>query len=144
MTGLFQRTLEVLKPTGAIVLVMESYFDESGDLEVAPGVFCISGYFVTPHHAKLMDAAWEKVLKDHNLPYFHMVDCAHEPPAGPFAGMPKEERIEIVKNLIALIKEHTAEGFSIFARSDEYTGPEAPRTFIRLRRKRAPMRSACL
>ena len=54
-------------------------------------------------------------LEEHGLPYFHMVDCAHG--VGVFAGKPVEERSEIVRKLIGLIKGFTLEGFSIFARA---------------------------
>jgi hypothetical protein len=65
-----------------------------------------------------MDAEWAAVLEAHRIPYFHMVDCAHG--TGVFAGMAVEERSEIVKKLITLIKKYTLEGFANFMSADAY------------------------
>jgi hypothetical protein len=59
------------------MLMVEGYFDESGDLDDAPGIFCVSGYFVETEAAKRMDAEWCEVLEKYQLGFFHMVDCAH-------------------------------------------------------------------
>lgn len=103
------------------MIVVEGYFDESGDLEVEPGVFCVAGYFIATEAAKLMDQEWGAVLYKHEIPYFHMVDCAHGNEI--FADMSVEERIEIVKKLIALIKKYTAEGVAFLAKADFYDPP---------------------
>jgi hypothetical protein len=103
-------------------MIIEGYFDESGDLDRDPGVFCVAGYFISTDAAKVMDGKWAAVLSEHNLPYFHMVDCAHG--NGVFDGMSVEERIEVAKKLIALIKEHTAEGVSFLAKADLYDPPQ--------------------
>ncbi len=121
--GVFRRLLEVVRPQGGLVMMLEGYYDESGDLEVAPGVFCVSGYLIESEAAKEMDRLWRGVLAEHNIPYFHMVDCAHEPPGGPFVGMEKAERSLIVRKLIELIKAHTLEGISVVARASTYKGP---------------------
>lgn len=121
----FARLLEVLHPSGGIMLIVEGYFDESGDLDVAPGIFCVSGYFMAPDAAKAMDAKWRAVLSEHgNLPYFRTVECVHEPPAGPFVGKSDDERSLIVRKLIQIIKDHTLEGISIVARATTYQGPK--------------------
>lgn len=110
----FHRLVEVLLPGGGDVVVMfEGYFDESGSFEEEPGVFCISGYFIEAEQARLMDAAWRDVLREHHIPFFHMVDCAHGAEA--FEDMEVQERIEIATKLIALIKKHTVSGFSALA-----------------------------
>jgi len=119
----FARLLEVLRPGGGTMFIVEGYFDESGDLDEAPNIFCVSGYFVAPAIAQIMDEKWRAVLVDHGIPYFHMVDCAHEPPSGVFVGKSKDERSLIVRKLIALIKDHTVEGISILARATTYQGP---------------------
>jgi hypothetical protein len=93
--------------------MFHGYFDESGNFEQSDGVFCISGYFITADSAQAMDREWRAVLNSHDIPYFHMVDCAHG--TGVFASKPKEERVEIVRELIDLIKKHTIEGFAVLA-----------------------------
>ena len=117
MTGQFQRLLEVLLPHGGGVMVMlEGYFDESGDFDESPKVFCLSGYFLTADAAQAMDTAWGEVLDRYGLPFFHMVDCAHGRP--PFAHLTRQQQIDVEKELIGLIKAHTLEGFSIVANGD--------------------------
>lgn len=96
----------------------EGYFDESGSFDEDPKVFCISGYFVSSEQARVMDDEWGRVLRDHDISYFHMVDCAHG--TGIFAGIPRDKRIEIVRSLIELIKNHTVAGFSVLAREDVF------------------------
>lgn len=103
------------------MFVLEGYFDESGDLEYDSGIFCVAGYFITADAAKLMDEEWGAVLHAHQIPYFHMVDCAHGNKV--FKDIPVEERIEILKKLIALIKKYTAEGFAFVAKADSYDPP---------------------
>ena len=50
-----------------------------------------------------------------------MVDCAHEPPSGPFVGKDKAERSEIVIKLISLIKKHTLVGLVATAVGDSFS-----------------------
>lgn len=125
MSAQFERLLEVLLPRGGKVMaIVEGYFDESGDLETAPGIFCISGYFIAEDAARAMHREWSAVLEAHSIPYFHMVDCAPTPPSGVFAGKDVAERSEIVRKFIEIIKKYTLEGFSIFAQADTYEGPK--------------------
>ena len=98
--------------------MFEGYFDESGNLDQPPGVFCVAGYFLSSDAAIRMDEAWGRVLDDHQIPYFHMVECAHG--TGVFADKSKEERIDIETELIQLIKEHTLEGFAALASRDHF------------------------
>ena len=90
--------------------LIEGYFDESSS-DTKSGLFCIAGYFLTSDAARSLDAEWDAVLREHGLPYFHMVDCAHG--AAPFHEKSKEERSLIARKLIELIKSHTAEGFAV-------------------------------
>ena len=107
-----------------MVFALEGYYDESGDFDdPASGIFVVSGYMITPTAARKMDSEWRKVLTRHDIPYFHMVDCAHEPPSGVFKGKDKLERSRIVKKLIGLIKTYTLEGISLIARASTYQGP---------------------
>lgn len=98
--------------------MIEGYFDESGDFDEEPKVFCISGYYLVSEAAKEMHEKWGEVLARHNIPYFHMVDCAHGTDA--FAGMEKDERTEIVKEFIDLIKKYTLAGVSVIVREEDF------------------------
>lgn len=97
-------------------MLTEGYFDESGDFEAAPNIFCLAGYYIESGAAKVMDEKWDEVLRTHNIPYFHMVDCAHG--SEPFAKMEKAERSEIARKMIELIKGHTMDGFAVVTRKD--------------------------
>jgi hypothetical protein len=115
----FQRHVEVLLPDGGNIVVMfEGYFDESGSFEEGPGVFCIAGYHIEAEQARLMDAAWRQVLREHDIPFFHMVDCAHRAEA--FKAKDVAECIDIETKLIALIKKHTIAGFSALANVNNF------------------------
>lgn len=103
--------------------IIEGYFDESGDLEAQPGVFCVAGYFIATDAAIAMDREWGEVLDAYNLPFFHMVDCAHGNEN--FANLTLAERIELVSKLIALIKKYTAEGIAFITRASSYDPPES-------------------
>ena len=121
--GHFTRSLEVLLPKGGGVVVMvEGYFDESGDFDEDPKVFCIAGYFIGEQQAREMDAAWGAVLEEHDLPYFHMVDCAHG--NGIFKGRKKEECIAVETKLIGLIKKHTYWGFAALTKAEHFKESE--------------------
>jgi len=95
---------------GLMIPTIEGYFDESGDLDEPPHIFCVSGYYLTSEAAMEMDAAWREVLGRFEIPYFHMVDCAHG--SGVFSAVAKPERVKVVKELIGIIKKYTIEGFS--------------------------------
>ena len=114
------------------MVIVEGYFDESGDPDVEPGIFCLAGYFISADAAKVMDEEWGRVLAEHNIPYFHMVDCAHG--NGIFADMPLEERVEVVKQLIVLIKKYTEEGVGFLSKADSYDPPknDAPNQYTYL------------
>lgn len=99
-------------------MIVEGYFDESGDLEDQPGVFCISGYFIPPEAARAMQVEWLSMLERYQLCFFHMVDCAHGNEG--FAHLTKQDRIDVVTEAIALVKKYTLEGFSILAKEDTY------------------------
>jgi hypothetical protein len=99
-------------------MIVEGYFDESGDLDVQPGIFCISGYFIAPDAARAMHADWVVMLEKYQLGFFHMVDCAHGNEG--FAHLTNQERIDSVTECIALIKKYVLEGFSVFANGASY------------------------
>jgi hypothetical protein len=90
--------------------MLQGYFDESGGFDQEPKIFGLSGYLIDSEAAVVMDAEWGRVLNEYDIPYFHMVDCAHG--AGIFSGMTKATRSQIVEKFIGLIKKNTLQGFS--------------------------------
>lgn len=110
-------------------MMFEGYFDESGDFDDHPGIFCVAGYFITADDAKIMDEKWGAALNKYGVPYFHMVDCAHGNP--PFKDVSIDDRIELVKELIALIKQYTQSGFALLAEAASYDPPpnDAPNIY---------------
>lgn len=117
------RLLDICLPRGGYALVLlEAYFDESGDLEDT-GNFCVSGYLIDSEAAKIMENKWWQVLNNHGVEYFHAKECIPEPPTGPCKGIDKQTRADMVAELIDLVKEHTMAGASFVARK-EYFNPE--------------------
>jgi hypothetical protein len=85
----------------------EAYLDESGT-DTRSDVFVVAGYIVRSDAALIMDARWREVLAEYTIPYFHMVDCAHG--GGIFKRFSKDERSEIAKKFIEIIREHVTLG----------------------------------
>ena len=124
----FDRFEEVLLPHGGMVAVLvEAYFDESAGLASAVqpdgtqakcAILCVAGYLIESGRRKLFDQDWNEVLRWKDLPYFHMVDCAHG--NGPFANLTKPDRIQVAARMIAAIKRHTIKGFAITVNVAQY------------------------
>jgi hypothetical protein len=87
----------------------KAYFDESGD--GGHPLFCMAGYLMEKSAAARLDAGWIAVLQKYNLPYFRMSACANG--AEPFDKLTMDQRIECEKEVIALIKAHTALGIAV-------------------------------
>jgi hypothetical protein len=87
-----------------------AYFDESGN-DGHSDAFVIGGYLMRSEDAKELDAKWRGVLTKYNLEKFHMVDCAHSNEE--YVGIPVERRIDLVKDLIGLVHNHTVFGLCI-------------------------------
>lgn len=106
---LTERFLDVLLPSrgGYTLQLVESYFDESE----SHGVLCVAGYLFEKGACVELSAQWGNVLSDHDLDYFHMVDCAHN--TGQFKGKSKAECIEIQTKLINLIKQYAIRGYTV-------------------------------
>lgn len=94
----------------------EGYFDESGDLESEPRIFCISGYFFTKPNAEEMDRRWAKALSDYKLP------CVHGRRV--FKHLSKEDRDRLQRQLIRLIKHYAGPGFSYVFYANRFTPSE--------------------
>jgi hypothetical protein len=117
----FQRLVDVLlREGGYVVALWEAYFDESGD-DGRTTEFVVGGYIMTSARAKTMDAGWRDMLRRYGIEAFHMVDCAHG--SEEFAGWPKECRISIAAEAIALINLFTSDGVCFLTNSTKMKIP---------------------
>lgn len=108
--GFVQRLLDVTSPSegGDILVLYESYFDETGDDGGFP-IVAVGGYITRPDEARSLEREWAGVLAKYDLPFFHMVDCAHGTEL--FKGWRIEKRIEIQTALMEIIKARVEAGF---------------------------------
>ncbi|HWA02650.1 MAG TPA: DUF3800 domain-containing protein [Rhizomicrobium sp.] len=99
----------LLRSGGRLVALIEAYFDESGSHE-GSSILCVAGYVIEKQNAQRLSEEWSAVLSEYDLPYFHMVDCAHG--NGVFKGMSKPHRIMVAARMIGIIKRSAALGFA--------------------------------
>jgi hypothetical protein len=100
------------------LVLLEAYFDESGDLE-STGNFCIAGYLFKKEYALQMEGEWRAVLDRYGVEYFHSKECI--PGAtGPCKHLCKSKRAQMVIELIDLIDKYAGEGFGFVARKQFY------------------------
>lgn len=112
------RLMEILAPgENDLVAFLEAYFDESGSHDGSPGL-SVAGYLFDKESCQLLDAEWKAVLDKFNLPYFHMVDCAHG--NYPFDSLSKEERIDCEIHLIHIIRKRMIKGMVCTVNTNEY------------------------
>jgi hypothetical protein len=86
---------------------VECYFDESGTGNEAVNL-CVAGYIIEKEQALILNERWNKVLEEYGLPFFHMVDCAHN--AWPFDHLTKNQCVQVQMKMMKLIKQHTING----------------------------------
>lgn len=115
----FESVIESLyRGPGYVVQIVHAFFDESGTHAGSP-VLCVAGYVFSKRNARLLSREWEKVLRQFDLPYFHMVDCAHG--NGVFARLTMGERIAVQTRLIDSLKQHAAYGFGVSIDTKAYS-----------------------
>lgn len=107
---LFERLLLMMLPAGGYVMgLVEVYFDESQSDEEQ--ILCLAGYVFRKERAIELQSKWESVLKEYDVPIFHMVDCAHG--TKNFANLSKNKRVALQIKLFDLLKEHMECGFAV-------------------------------
>lgn len=99
--------------------LIEAYFDES-EPKIGRRVFAIAGYLMWPDQARAMEAEWGDALDRFGIKCFHMADCAADPGNGEFKRSSKDQRIELVKQLIKIIKNRTQRGICILTNPSSY------------------------
>jgi hypothetical protein len=100
----------LLEHGGYVVQIVHAYFDESGS-HTGSSVLCVAGYAFQKREARLLAKDWATVLRRYNLPFFHMVDCAHGNEH--FAALSRQQRIKVATSLIELVKRRAAQGFAV-------------------------------
>ncbi len=102
------RLIQLALPAGGLALnITEGYFDESA-AGTGQTIFCVGGYLVDSQAAPAMTEQWQAMLHSYGVSLFHMKDCA--PGNGQFKHLGVEDRSELVKQLINIIKEHVIAG----------------------------------
>jgi hypothetical protein len=108
--SIVSRLLNITLPKGGYAMAFaEMYFDESES--TSPKILCVAGYLFKKERCESLESLWSEILLQENLPYFHMVECAHG--NGIFEGFTKSRRIEIQTKLMDLLKSHMELGISI-------------------------------
>ena len=110
--------LRVLAPRKAhLVALIQAYFDESDSHDGAVAL-TVAGFVFTSEESLKLDEKWLSVLERYELPYFHMVDCAHG--NRPFDKLTKEQCIAVEKEMIAIIREHVLFGMAVSIPERDY------------------------
>jgi hypothetical protein len=95
-------------------LKIEVHFDESG---TDAKELTVAGYLFEATRIDEFCHLWNKQLAEHDLPYFHMVDCAHQAP--PFDKMTKDETVRLAMRMMGLIKRFSINGFVCNIQNDK-------------------------
>lgn len=119
---------------GAVMILSEVYFDESGTHDGSP-IMTIAGYLFKKNQARLFSRDWQKALDRLGLPAAHMTDCANG--NGDYVNMTLENRIFSEKLLIENTKRRTEFGLSCSVNPQmysevmgEYAQKLSPYTFL--------------
>lgn len=100
-----------------LAAIIQSFFDESyGDDNPYP--FCVAGYVFTKLKLAAFERDWRSMLRKWELPYFHMVDCAHGNP--PFDKLGRDGCINAAKDAISIIQKYAALGVGITLDPDKF------------------------
>jgi hypothetical protein len=98
----FESLLGMLFPASAGVLALISVFiDESGTHHPSP-TLSVAGYAFESKQYQNFVTDWSEILHRFKLPYFHMVDCAHQ--RGIFKGWNAKDCDDVARRLISIIK----------------------------------------
>ena len=124
--------LRVMLPSSGYAMIeCQAFFDESASHAGAP-FLCLAGYIFRKSEAIKLGHDWKKILRWKRLPYFRMSECAHG--NGPFANLTKDERIEVAKRMIGIIKTRAIQGIAVTVDNLEFVSvmaeyPQAARVY---------------
>jgi hypothetical protein len=104
-----------LPKSNFIVSFASVYIDES-DSHAGASTLCIAGFLFETDRAELLDAEWRQVLEREGMPYMRMSQFT-KGGQKPYEHLSRARRIEIQKELIAIIRRHRS--FSFLCGIDE-------------------------
>jgi hypothetical protein len=112
------RFIRVVTPCdGCLLVLAESYFDET-NTHRGDDRLCVAGYVFMKDRAEEQAARWFEMLGRWGLPYFHMVDCAHN--VGVFERLDKKECDLAAREAIQIIKDTASTGVYVTVLESEY------------------------
>lgn len=98
-------------------MLAETYFDET-NTHKGKERLCVGGYIFFEAAAKQQAIRWAELLEKWKLPFFHMVDCAHN--TGVFCHLTKGECDLAAREAIQIIKETASTGICVTVLESEY------------------------
>lgn len=93
-----------------MLALAESYFDETNTHKGAERL-CVGGYIFVKDDAEAQAMRWAALLEKWKLPYFHMVDCAHN--CGVFGHLDETECDMAAREAIQIIKDTASAGIGV-------------------------------
>lgn len=122
------RVIRVAVPkNGCLLVLAESYFDETNTHKGAERL-CVAGYVFLKDAAERQAAQWGDLLSKWRLPYFHMVDCAHN--IGVFEHLSRPECDLAARDAIAIIKSTASVGVCMTVLESDFNEIIPPMTFF--------------
>jgi hypothetical protein len=112
-------------------LVLQAFFDESGTAPEAPALI-LAGLISTRRRWKLFSSAWQALLDEWEIPYFHMTDF--EAGVGHYVGW-KDARLHQprIVALLDLVCEYCVAAVSVAVSNDDFRRIYGPNAHARLR-----------
>jgi len=107
---------QLLEDLAGNLVVLKAYFDESisGDKKL----LAIGGFLFDRTHARRLNRQWKLILKDYNLDFFHMCDCANGAP--PYDAMERGRRDRLARRLINAIHSHAELQIAVSVNVEEF------------------------
>jgi hypothetical protein len=122
------RILRVVLSFNECALVLaESYFDET-NTHSADKRLCVGGYVFLSDAAEEQARRWLANNERWGLPYFHMVECAHN--TGIYAHLTEEECDLAAREAIKIIKETASQGVCVTVLAADYDELMPPLNFL--------------
>jgi Protein of unknown function (DUF3800) len=107
----------VIADGGALLVLAESYFDETNTHKGAERL-CVGGYVFHKKAAERQAIRWAELIDKWHIPYFHMVDCAHN--AGVFKHLTCDECDLAAREAIQIIKDTASTGICVTMSEADY------------------------